>query len=464
MLTGVSGRCRSVPTIPPGKIGRRLANPWADGLIAVCGRGRGRGRRGALAVVAGFRDGLLQPRPDQRVWFSGVAEFPTAVLAAELLGELMRVSLRPIGVLRAPGSVLLLTAGLLAACGTADEVESTASSTAPSLSSVTAPATSPPLSRGLCGEVGEPPAWPVDTIEGLAKSSDLVGRVDSAEDLGNADLTQFGVTGRLLSVGFDQVLRGDQLTRSVVVIDHEHGPQLVAAESSIVFLVEVDDPEIAENVGVEPPVYSLTPGVNSILDVVGDVATSRCGDFFGLLMSDAQYAASVIDPVTSESLVVSTEAVTDSYPVDDVVRIVSDPDLGPRPDDPEFASECIVPIERGARADECTLVDWDLLEVDGASLRLSYFANDPGCSEELDRVEIDETDTSVTLRVVVAFAGDEGASCPTALGSRETTIELAAPLGDRSLFGCRPEGSFAPAGGYNTPEPRSPQLECSPTP
>ena len=386
------------------------------------------------------------------------------MLAAEFLGELMRVSLRPIGVLRASRSVLLLTAGLLAACGTADEVESTASSTAPSPSSVTAPAASLPPFGELCGEAGEPPAWPVDTIEGLAKSSDLVGRVGSAKDLGNADLSRFEVTGRLVSVDFDQVLRGDQLTRSVMVLDHEHGPQLVSAESSIVFLVEVADPTIAENLGVGGPVYSLTPGVNSILDVVGDLATSRCGDFYGLLMSDAQYAASAIDPVTSESLLVSTDAVTDSYPVDDVVRIVSDPDLGPRPDDPEFASECVVPSERGARADECTLVDWDLVDVDGASLRLSYFANDPGCSEELDRVEIDETDTSVTLRVVVAFAGDEGASCPTALGTRETTIELAAPLGDRSLYGCRPEGSFAPAGGYSTPEPRSAQLECSPEP
>ncbi|MFN8022112.1 MAG: hypothetical protein U0Q03_11345 [Acidimicrobiales bacterium] len=376
----------------------------------------------------------------------------------------MEAWLRPIRVLRASRPMLLLTAGLLAACGTADEVESTASSTAPSPSSVTAPATSPTLTGELCGEAGEPPAWPIGTIEGLAKSSDLVGRVGSAEDLGKADMSQFGVTGRLVSVDFDQVLRGDQLTRSVVVVDDDHGPQLASAKSSMVFLVEVADPAIVGNVGIDSPIYSLTPGVNSILDVVGDVATSRCGEFYGLLMSDAQYARSEFDPVTSESFVVSTEAVTDSYPVDDVVRIVSDPDLGLRPESPAFASECVVPIERGARADECTLVDWDLLHVDGASLLLRYFANDPGCSEELDRVEIDETDTSVTLRVVVAFAGDEGASCPTALGSRETTIELAAPLGDRSLFGCRPEGSFAPAGGYSTPEPRSAQLDCSAAP
>lgn len=123
-----------------------------------------------------------------------------------------------------------------------------------------------------------------------------------------------------------------------------------------------------------------------------------------------------------------------------------------------------MPFDRGARADECTLVDWDLVGVDGASLELTYYANDPGCSEDLDRVEVDETDTSVTLRVVVAFVGDEGASCPTALGSRDTTVELAAPLGDRALFGCRPVGSFAPAGGYNSPEPRSADIDCSPEP
>ncbi|MFN8022987.1 MAG: hypothetical protein U0Q03_15790 [Acidimicrobiales bacterium] len=111
---------------------------------------------------------------------------------------------------------------------------------------------------------------------------------------------------------------------------------------------------------------------------------------------------------------------------------------------------------------ECTLVDWNVVSVAGTTVELEYFVNDPGCSLDLDRVEIVETPTSVTLRVLVGRLGDEGASCPTALGSRSTTVDLAAPLGDRVLLGCRTPDSFAPAGGYNDPEPRDPDKDCSP--
>ena len=82
----------------------------------------------------------------------------------------------------------------------------------------------------------------------------------------------------------------------------------------------------------------------------------------------------------------------------------------------------------------------------------------------LERVEIDERNDEVSLRVVVGFTGDDGASCPTALGSRSTSIELAAPLGARRLLDCRPVGSFAPKGGYDTPEPRDSSKDCTPQP
>ena len=79
-----------------------------------------------------------------------------------------------------------------------------------------------------------------------------------------------------------------------------------------------------------------------------------------------------------------------------------------------------------------------------------------------DRVEVDETDESVTLTVVVGYSGEEGWSCPTAYASRTTTVSLAEPLGTRSLLGCRPEVSFVPKGGYNEPEPRNPSIDCTP--
>ncbi len=117
---------------------------------------------------------------------------------------------------------------------------------------------------------------------------------------------------------------------------------------------------------------------------------------------------------------------------------------------------------KAATAGECTLVDWNAVGTSGSTIELEYFANDPGCSLGIDRVEVEEDAESATLRVLVGFSGDGGASCPTALGSRSTTVELSAPLGDRLLLGCRPEGSFAPAGGYNEPEQRNPNKDCSP--
>jgi hypothetical protein len=377
--------------------------------------------------------------------------------------EPMSVSVRRIGMSRRWCAVVVVLSGLLAACGAEEsQVESVSSST-PISAIVTVPATSPTATRQLCGDLPEPPAWPIDTIEGLALSSDLAGWARSAEDLGEVALPGPGFSSaRLVKVELEQVVRGDQSVRSIVAIHDEFGPQLVSVDSSIVFLVEIDDPALAEAMGIDGPLYSLTPGINSVLDVDGDVAISRCGEFYGLVMADAVYVETVIDPVTSESFVASTEAVTNSYPVDDVVRIVSDPALGPKPASPDFASRCVVPVDRAAHAGECALVDWDLVEVDGASLELSYFGNALGCSEFLDRVETDETDTGVTVRVVVALSSNEGASCPTAPGSRVTTVELAAALGDRVLLGCRPDGSFAPAGGYSTPEPRSADLDCSP--
>lgn len=100
-------------------------------------------------------------------------------------------------------------------------------------------------------------------------------------------------------------------------------------------------------------------------------------------------------------------------------------------------------------------MDWNVLGIDGGSVDIEYFVNEPGCSLALDRVDIDETADAVTLRVVVGYAGDGDTSCPTALATRTTTVELATPLGARQLLGCRPTGSFAPAGGYDTPDPRS---------
>ena len=129
------------------------------------------------------------------------------------------------------------------------------------------------------------------------------------------------------------------------------------------------------------------------------------------------------------------------------------------------SSDCPVPPRDVApQRGECTLVDWDAVRVDRSRIELRYYVNEPGCSLDLSRVDIEEGHDAVSLRVVVGFTGDEGASCPTAYGSRSTTVELATPLGARRLLGCRPEGSFVPKGGYNTPEPRDASKDCRPQP
>ena len=123
---------------------------------------------------------------------------------------------------------------------------------------------------------------------------------------------------------------------------------------------------------------------------------------------------------------------------------------------------CPAPTDRAANGGECTLVDWDATSTTGKSVDLKYYVNEPGCSLALNRVEVIETSSDVTLRVIVGFTGDEGASCPTAYSSRSTTVMLSAPLGTRRLLGCRPDGSFVPAGGYNQPAPRDAAFDCTP--
>ena len=125
-------------------------------------------------------------------------------------------------------------------------------------------------------------------------------------------------------------------------------------------------------------------------------------------------------------------------------------------------SSCNAPTDRAARKGECTLVDWDAVSATENTIELKYYVNEPGCSLDLNRVDVKETQDAVTLSVIVGFAGDEGATCPTAYGSRATTVSLSSPLGTRTLLGCRPIGSFVPEGGYDDPAPRDPEFDCAP--
>ena len=176
-----------------------------------------------------------------------------------------------------------------------------------------------------------------------------------------------------------------------------------------------------------------------------------------LISGESQYSAGIlIDPVAWFCGFSRTydEATADSWR--DVFATADN--TAPTP--ASAAPGCVVKNTGDARRGDCTLVDWDLVDVQESQLTITYYVNDPGCSLNLDRVEVAETETTVSLRFVVGYTGDEGASCPTAYSSRTTTVDLASPLNDRDLTGCRPEDSFVPAGRYNEPEPRSDAAVC----
>ena len=56
---------------------------------------------------------------------------------------------------------------------------------------------------------------------------------------------------------------------------------------------------------------------------------------------------------------------------------------------------------------------------------------------EYRRIEVDESDTEVRLDAIVHNSG--AADCASVLRTREVTVELAEPLGERNLTGCKNE-------------------------
>ena len=142
-------------------------------------------------------------------------------------------------------------------------------------------------------------------------------------------------------------------------------------------------------------------------------------------------------------------------PSGQTATVVSAPSSSPPPTDASTRCPTASPPQFG----ECTVVDWDVVAVDGASLVIEVYLNAPGCAESVDRVGVEESDESVTLMAVARFSGGNGVSCPTAIASTAVQVELESALGGRTLLGCRPDDSFAPAGGYPLPAPRE-DIDC----
>ncbi len=128
-------------------------------------------------------------------------------------------------------------------------------------------------------------------------------------------------------------------------------------------------------------------------------------------------------------------------------------------DDRTGAANGCTPVSVPSTGD-CAFVDWDYVSDTGKTVSIRAYLNSPGCAENVDHIDVSESDTNVRLTAIAKYTAGVGASCPTALGSTQRSASLDAPLGERVLTGCRPTHSFAPSGGYNNPAPRSNVVDC----
>lgn len=92
--------------------------------------------------------------------------------------------------------------------------------------------------------------------------------------------------------------------------------------------------------------------------------------------------------------------------------------------------------------DSVRRTEWDLLEPPSAStLSLRIWVGSSSCNE-LDRVDVTESDDELDVKALVAVDTDADA-CTSDLQFVDRVLALDEPLGGRRLVGCRPKDAVA---------------------
>jgi len=92
----------------------------------------------------------------------------------------------------------------------------------------------------------------------------------------------------------------------------------------------------------------------------------------------------------------------------------------------------------GADDGDTLRTPWEATSAEGNEVTLNVFTGSVDCGE-LGRIETAESDEKVEIRAYIHEIGN--GACAALAGEERATVTLDAPLGDRTLTGCDPEGT-----------------------
>ena len=93
---------------------------------------------------------------------------------------------------------------------------------------------------------------------------------------------------------------------------------------------------------------------------------------------------------------------------------------------------------RGVDDGDTLTTPWEATSAEGNEVTLRVFTGSVDCGE-LGRIETTETDVTVEIHAYIHEIG--GGTCAALAGEAQASVTLDAPLGNRTLTGCDPEGT-----------------------
>ncbi|TPW10202.1 MAG: hypothetical protein FD127_3853 [Acidimicrobiaceae bacterium] len=239
---------------------------------------------------------------------------------------------------RVSGSAYLVGIAFLGvSCGTSDESGGQLSTESVERGA-TATSALPPVSNEkppVSNVEAAPTGLEIGTVEGLTRNSDLVVLATIGGII--ADLTGETTEPRtLINLQISDVYRGstDKSTIVVSIATSETLPSF--KDQAIVFLRRAPNESVyvADNEKYGQ-VHFLTPGPNSILEMVGEDLVTRSGGFIGL-WENTPTAIAVIDEATGSTIVQSVQA-TDRFRRVDVMKVIASVGDAPVPVEPDIS-------------------------------------------------------------------------------------------------------------------------------